>query len=229
MRRHLEREIDALRKKLLSVGALVEEAGKMAIEALMTRDVELAERVIETDEQIDQMEVEVEEECLKVLALHQPVAIDLRYVVAMLKINNDLERIGDIATNIAERAIYLSHRVKIDIPQDFVSMSKLAHEMVRDSLDSLVYLDASLARKVCEMDDKVDECNRRVYDYVKQQLLLGTTEIMEQVQLLTVARHIERIGDQATNIAEDVLYLIEGEIVRHKRRDSYEATPEEVH
>lgn len=216
MPRHLDREISTLRKRLLSMAALVEESGELAVKALVERDVPLAQRVIESDQRVDEMEVEVEEECLKILALHQPVAVDLRYVIAILKINNDLERIGDLSTNIAKRAVYLTRHPIVSIPVDLQAMSRLVHRMLRNSLDALVNFDAGMARSVCEADDEVDAYNRQMYDYVKAAIKEDEAEnVMQLIQVLTVSRFLERIADQATNIAEDVIYLVEGEIVRH--------------
>lgn len=218
MPRHLERELQQLRKNLLSMAALVEESGHLAVQGLVERDVALAQRVIETDQRVDEMEVEVEEECLKILALHQPVAVDLRYVIAILKINNDLERIGDLATNIAKRAIYLTRHPKVAIPVDLQAMAKLVYRMVRNALDALVNYDAGLARSVCASDDEVDDYNRQMYDHIKDAIQAGRSEVLQLFQLLTVSRYLERIADQATNIAEDVIYLVEGEIVRHVKQ-----------
>ena len=149
MTRHFEREIENLKRKVLSLGTLVEETVHRAITAISKRDPKAAREVMDGDIEIDHMEVEVEEDCLKILALHQPVAIDLRFIVAVLKINNDLERIGDLAVNIAERALFLASRPVVDVPFDFVLMSEKVESMLRHSLDSLVNMDTGLARRVC--------------------------------------------------------------------------------
>jgi phosphate transport system protein len=224
---HLHRGIDNLRKHLLAEAALIEEAVQLAVDALVTRDPKVAERVIDGDEAIDEKEVEIEEECLKILALHQPVAVDLRYVIAILKINNDLERIGDLAVNIAQRAIYLARHKQVEVPVDFNAMWRLVRTMVRDSINALVNYDSSMARGVCEMDDEVDAFNRTMYDYVKEALLSGRDEVIQLVQLLTVCRFLERMADQASNIAEDVIYLVEGQIVRHWRKEELYSRPHE--
>ena len=216
MPRHLEREIDTLKKKILALGARVEEALWNTIRSLEEGNSLLAEQVIDNDPEIDQQEVDVEEECLKILALHQPVAGDLRYIVCIFKINNDLERIGDLAVNIAERSVFLAGQNTDDIPFDFHEMGRAALQMVRSSLDALVNIDSELAREVCSSDDYVDDLNRQMYDLVKNQLREMPDRTDALIHLLNISRHLERIADLATNIAEDVIYLVEGVIVRHK-------------
>lgn len=218
MARHLQTELERLKKEILSLGAMVEERVRMAAKALDTRDVGLAEKVIAADYEIDEAEVEVEEECLKIIALHQPVAIDLRFLTAVIKINNDLERIGDQAVNIAQRVISIAKRPQVNLDMDFISMSQKAQAMLKSSLDALVSLDEDLARKVCLADDEVDEINRRIYDKIKQSIREQPEFAGCLINLLLAARHIERIADHSTNIAEEVLYLVKGEISRHKAK-----------
>jgi phosphate transport system protein len=219
MTRHIERQIEGLKEKILRVGTLVEEAISKAITALINRDTALAQRVIASDEEIDRMEVEVEEECLKILALYQPVAADLRFVVAVLKINNDLERMGDLARNIAKRVAQLAKSEPIDLPAEIRTMAMLTQEMVKQSLDAVVNADTALARQVREEDDAVDEARMQI----RQKVLRGIKANPEQVESLlrinSVSKHIERLADMATNIAEDVVYMVEGEIVRHRMTD----------
>lgn len=219
---HLMRELDALKKQALHLSTLVEQNQQKAVRALHTRDARLAEEVIRSDEEINQAEVEVEEECLKILALHQPVAVDLRFTVSVLKITNDLERVGDLAVNIAERAILLSKVVAPDIPLDFLGMASKTEKMLRDSLDALVNFDAELARNVRIADDEVDTMNRDMYEQIKVALRKEPNHVAALVHFLSAARHLERIADLATNIAEDVLYLIEGDIVRHQSENLLE-------
>jgi phosphate transport system protein len=216
---HLERELDRLKKKILALGAIVEERVRMAIKAVETRDRELAKKVIEADDEIDQIEVDVEEGCLKILALYQPVAIDLRFIVAVIKINNDLERIGDIAVNIAERAAFLATQSKVDIPFDFAGMAEKTQSMLKKSLDSLVNMDADLAWEVGAADDEVDAINRDMYLQVQDGIRKNIDRMECLIHLLQTSRHLERIADHATNIAEDVIYMINGEIVRHRAED----------
>jgi phosphate transport system protein len=163
--------------------------------------------------------VYLEEECLKILALHQPVAIDLRFVIAVLKINNDLERIGDLAVNIAERALFLTSQKPVDIPFDFMGMSEKTKIMLKMSLDALVNMDAKMAHDVCALDDGVDAINRRMYQQVQEGILENPEQIGSLIHCLSTSRHLERIADHATNIAEDVIYMVAGEIVRHKAED----------
>lgn len=219
MSTHLRREIDNLKKKILYMGAQIEDAVRKAVEALVTRNVALAEEVVQGDDPIDELEVDIEEECLKILALHQPVAVDLRYVIAVLKINNDLERIGDLAVNIGERAAYLATHAPIDLPLDFRGMADLSQLMLKRSLDSLVNTNPDLARQVRASDDEVDEINHQMYTLIKEYIRAHPDRISESLHLLSASRHLERIADQATNIAEDVIYMVEGEIVRHQPED----------
>jgi phosphate transport system protein len=214
---HLQREIERLKKLILSLSATVENSLRQAVKSIADRDSTLAKQVVENDLEIDQAEIDVEEECLKILALHQPVAIDLRFIVAVLKMNNDLERIGDLAVNMAPRALLLNEQVKIDIPFDFSGIAEKTQTMLRSSLDSLVNLNPQLARVVCSMDDEVDAINRLMYDQVKAMICQHPEHIDSLIALLSVSRYLERIADHATNIAEDVLYMIEGHIARHGR------------
>jgi len=216
MTKHFQNEIQRLKKKILHLAALVEEALQMAVDSVAHRNVELADRVIDGDPVIDALEIEVEEDCLKILALHQPVAADLRYIVAVLKINNDLERIADLAVNIAERAKVLAVRPSLEVPFDLTSMLGATLRMVRTSVDSLVAENVQEAHQVRLEDDAVDEFHRTAFRQVQQQIRRQPESVEYLVCLLTVSRNLERIADHATNIAEDVIYMIEGEIVRHQ-------------
>jgi len=215
----LHSEIDKLKKQILRLGAMVEEHLHMAVKSIKDRDDQLARQVIAGDLKIDQMEVDLEEECLKLLALHQPVATDLRFIIAVLKINNDLERIGDLEVNIAERAAFLAVQPSIEFPFDFTAMTEKVKVMLKMCLDALVNSDASIASDVCLLDDEVDECNREAYQQVSQMIKKNPEQIDCYIHLLSVSRHLERIADQATNIAEDVIYMIDGTIIRHKTED----------
>lgn len=216
MTRHIDREIEKLKRKILALSAVVEGSVQRAVQALATRDDALATEVIDRDEEIDHAEVDVEEECLKALALYQPVAIDLRFIIAILKINNDLERIGDEAVNIAERVRFLSRQERVTIPFDFALMSEKTQAMLRTSLDALVNMDAGQAHAVGLADDEVDELNRQAYLRVQQAIQQNPEKVEALIHLLSISRHLERIADYATNIAEDVIYMIQGEIIRHK-------------
>ena len=219
MTRHIERQIEHLKQKILLLGTLVEEAISKSITALINRDASLAQRVMANDDEIDRMEVEVEEECLKMLALYQPVAADLRFVVAALKINNDLERMGDLAKNIAKRVSQLCNGEPCELPPEIRTMAMKSQEMVKHCLDAVVNADPSLARQVREEDDAVDEAR----GHIRRKILQGIKSQPEKLETLlrinSVSKHIERIDDMATNIAEDVIYMVEGDIVRHRSSD----------
>ena len=215
MTKYFHKELEKIKKMILSLGALAEEKVRLAIEAIQKRDADIAADIIRRDTEIDDMEVEIEEECLKILALHQPVAVDLRFITAVIKINNDLERIGDEAVNIAECVHKLAKYAEATTRFDFKEMEQITESMLRMSLDALVRLDTDLAYKVTTLDDDVDQCYVLSYD-------LAVGAISSQPELaeyyltnILISRHLERIADHATNIAEEVIYLIEGEIVRH--------------
>ena len=214
MAKHLPREIDKIKKEILSLGAMVEDRFKKAIQAVTTEDLELAQQIIDTDYQIDQRELEVEEECLKILALYQPVATDLRFLVAVIKINNDLERIADYASNIAKR-----YKSSADDPgkfkYDYTRMARTASKMLKMSLDALVHTDVDMAYEVREMDEQVNTMRNEAYDSMKTDIQNNPHMVGEIINMYLISRHIERVGDHTTNIAEEVIYLIEGEIIRH--------------
>lgn len=218
MKRHLEKELSGLKKRILSLGAMAEERVRMTIRAFETKDGELARKVIESDRDIDEAEVEVEEECLKIIALHQPVAVDLRFINIVIKINNDLERVGDEAVNIAERVENISQRMPLSFPFDFAVMAEKAEAMLKNSLDALVNQDVDLAYRVCLDDDEVDAMNHAIYDKVKEVIKEQPDRVAYLLNLMLIGRHLERIADHATNIAEEVIYMIEGEIFRHKQK-----------
>ena len=219
MSRHLQIELENLKKKLLALAAIIETAVRDATLSIEKRDSELAQKIIDDDINIDHTEVEIEEDCLKVLALHQPVAVDLRFIVAVLKINNDLERIGDLAVNIAERAVFLATQPKVDISSDLLDMAHNAQSMLKKSIDALINHDAELAHKVCASDDIVDQMNRQMYLKVQEAIMKNPEQISSLIHLLSASRHLERIADHTTNIAEDVIYMIEGQIIRHKTEE----------
>ena len=220
---HFQREIEKIKKEILTVGALAELSVREATLAIHNRDEALAQAVIDKDIKLDHMEVEVEESCLKLLALYQPVAIDLRFLVAVLKINNDLERVGDLAVNIAERARYLATVPPISVNFEFMDMAAKVQTMLKNSLDALVNFNAKGARAVCAMDDEVDAINREMYIQVQDAIVAHPEQAESLIHILSVSRHLERIADHATNIAEDVIYMIAGEVVRH-RVEEYRAT-----
>ncbi len=216
MTKHLHRDLDSVHRELLSMSALVEEMIDKAARALLERDAHVAAEVAESDEIVDQREVHIEEECLKMLALHQPVAVDLRRIATMVKVNNDLERIADLAVNLAERARNLCDYPDFPVPDKLPPMVEMATEMVRRSLDCFVNMDVARARRVCQRDDEVDEANRIIILELQEMMKQRSEWVEPAMHCFSATRHVERIADHATNIAEDVIYLVEGEIVRHK-------------
>jgi len=215
MPKHFHRELEKLKKRILALGAMVEERVYMATKAIENNDSDLADKIITSDYEIDEMEVDIEEECLKILALYQPVAVDLRFITAVIKINNDLERIADEAVNIARGVKYIAKGEKLHFDFDFYLMAEKTEAMVKKSLDALVNLDVDLAFKVCLLDDEVDQFNGEAHRKVKDVIKDNPEYVEYFINLLLISRHLERIADHATNIAEEVIYLIEGEIVRH--------------
>ena len=215
MTKHFLRELDKIKKKILSLGTMVEENVRMAIKAIEEFDADVAKMIISSDHKIDEMEVEVEEECLKIMALHQPVAVDLRFLVAVIKINNDLERIGDQAVNIAQRVKTITKKEGLDFVFDYSVMAEKAQTMLKMSLDALVNLDEDLAFKVLLLDDEVDAKKKEAYNLIKGAISENPDNVSYLINLFLISRHLERLADHATNIAEEVIYMIEGEIVRH--------------
>ena len=216
---HLEREIKKLKKNLLSLCAVVEDQVQIAIEAFLQRNEDLATDVERRDTEVDQREVEVEEECLKMLALYQPVAADLRLIVAVLKINNDLEQIGDLAVNIARKAAAVAVEPPLDVPLDIVGMWGKVQTMLRDSLDALVNTNVQLAESVYARDDEVDRMKHEIRTKIEA-AVRGQPDLMSRLlKFMAVSRNLERIADYSVNIAEDVIYLVNGTIVRHRVHD----------
>lgn len=213
---HLQRDLDALKKHILQLGNLVESAINLALLSLINRETDLAEKALTFEEEINQKEVLIEEECLKILALHQPVAVDLRFIVVVLKVNNDLERMGDIARNIAKRAQFLATQQHVPVLEEMASeLPETVRSMVRKSLDALVSLDLDLAISVMKMDDRVDEINRKMYGEVKRIIEADVKHTDVAINLLSTSRYMERIADLSTNIAEDVVFMVDGRVVRH--------------
>jgi phosphate transport system protein len=213
-----QRELNTVRKNLLSLGAVVEDLLTKAMVALINRDRELADNVARGDAEVDRREIDIEEDCLKILALHQPVAHDLRFLIAVLKMNNDLERMGDITTNIAKRARWLSKRDAVAWPDGLEELAGKVKLMVEQSLDALVTENGQLARQVCASDTEVDDLKRQMSATFRDRLAREPQNAETLLKMLDVPRHLERIADLATNIAEDVIYMVEGEIIRHKHQ-----------
>jgi phosphate transport system protein len=215
MSKHLERDLEALEREILAQSSLVEEMIAKACRALVDRRADLSSEVVEAEQQIDIREVKIEEECLKILALHQPVAVDLRRTATVLKINTELERIADLAVNVAERTSSLADHLDYEIPDNLERMADLATDMLHDSLDAFVELDVDAAREVCRRDEEVDMLNRQVIDELYETMQARPDKVEPAMHVFSISRHVERIADCATNIAEDVIYLVEGEIARH--------------
>jgi len=216
MRVRLQNDIERLKKRVISLGTIVEERLRMAVKAVEYRDVEQGTKVVEGDLEIDQLEVDLEEECLKILALHQPVADQLRFIIAVLKMNNDLERIGDLAVNIAEYTELIAGKKGVQIPFDFYTMCQKVQGMVKKSLDALVNLDVDLAYQVCVEDDEVDLLKGAMQRHFIQRASKDDGDLEALIDLFLASRHLERIADHSTNIAEDVIYMITGQIHRHR-------------
>ncbi len=210
----LQKQINKIKKEILALGAMVEERLQQSIYAVKNEDLTLAQKIIDTDYQIDEREIEVEEECFKILALYQPVAMDLRFIVAVIKINNDLERIADYAANIAQR-FKTSYKDPGNFGYDYTAMADLTAKMLRMSLDALVQMDVDMVLDVRDMDKDVNIMRDEAYDIMKKDIKKFPDKAGKIINMYLISRHLERIGDHTTNIAEEVIYLIEGEIIRH--------------
>ena len=207
-------ELERLNKKLLTMGSLVEDRVLKAVTVIETHEEEMINFILKSDYEIDEMEIDIEEECLKILALHQPVASDLRFLITVIKINNEIERIADTAVNIARRVQTISKSTSITCQFNFAQMSEYVITMLKMSLDSLVKRDAAMARNIFHIDDKVDQIRNEAYGAVKEMVRKNPDHPGCMINTYLLARHLERIADRATNIAEEVIYLVEGSIVR---------------
>lgn len=219
MTTHFERDLERLEREILLLGSLVEQATNRAILALTTRRADLAREVIEGDDEIDQREVALEDDCLKVLALHQPVASDLRYLISTIKVNTILERMGDLAVNIAERALQLNELEPAPALPELLRMAADVRQMVKQCLDALVRHDTNLAREVSALDDKVDIANHLIFEELKAMMARDTGQIDQAMHLAVAARNLERIADHAENIAQDVVFTVEGQVIRHSAKE----------
>lgn len=215
MSRHLQRAIDRLMEHLIALSAKVEENVRFSIQSLDEMDRDMARQVIDRDEEIDQKEIEIEEECLQIFALHQPVAIDLRYLVAVLKINNDLERIGDLALNISKHALHIMNTQKLLKRFDYHQITEMVQQMLKKSLDSLIKLSPEIAQEVLTDDDEVDIMNKEICSEILKEMAKNPDHASVLIHFIHISRHLERIADHATNIAEDIIYLTQGDIIRH--------------
>ena len=218
MERHFDDELEGLRKDILRMGALAQEAIYKSIEALKNRDKEQAKGVIEADSKIDDLELAVDEKCIDLIARHQPLASDLRFITTGMKVNAELERIADLAVDICQRVLGLVDKPLLKPLIDIPKLSEVAQTMVRDSIDSFVKRDAELARKVVSSDSQADELRNRISDELINDYMVRDPATADRaVPLLLIARHLERICDHTTNIAEDVVYMVEAKVVRHHR------------
>jgi phosphate transport system protein len=218
--RHFQEELEQLKTRLLAMGGLAEEHVRLAVKGLVDRDHELIDRMLVEDEPINRLHIEIDNRCFTLLALYQPMAADLRTIVAAVKINTDLERVGDLAVNIAEAARrYTSHppvKKLIDIPR----MATIAQTMLRDALDAFVRRDLALAQQVLNEDDRLDSLKTQIFRELLTYMLQDPSTIEPALDLILVSRHLERIGDHATNVAEDVIFIVSARDVRHHADDA---------
>lgn len=218
---HLIRDLESLHRRLLSMCAKVEEIVNDAVRVYTDQTTTTIDKILLRDHEIDAIDIYIEEECLKLLALHQPVATDLRRITTVMRISGELERVGDLALNLTERFTEMKRMPKLVVPGGFAEMVKKAIGMLRRSIDSYVNLDPVHARAVCADDDLVDDLNRVIIDEVIVQMKKHPETIDAGIHLISASKHIERVADHASNIAEEVIYLVEGNIVRHKHHDDH--------
>ncbi|MDP2652826.1 MAG: phosphate signaling complex protein PhoU [Candidatus Omnitrophota bacterium] len=219
MERHFDEALKNLKEKLLRMSGLVEECIGSATKALLDRDSNLAYRVIKSDDAINMLEIEVDDLCLKLLALYQPTAGDLRFITSAMKITNDLERIGDLGVNIAERTLDLIKVPPLKLRLDIPKMATATQQMLKDSLDAFVNKDSQLAYQVCKRDDEVDDLNHEIFMELLKCKPEDQPEVERVIDLILVAKNLERIGDHSTNICEDVIYMVDGKIIKHHITD----------
>ncbi|OGX28106.1 MAG: phosphate transport system regulatory protein PhoU [Omnitrophica WOR_2 bacterium RIFCSPHIGHO2_01_FULL_48_9] len=219
MQRHFDEALEQLKQKLLRMSSLVEQSIGSSIKALMDRNAELAYKVIKADDAVNMLEIEIDELCLKLLALHQPTAGDLRFITSTMKINNDLERIGDLAVNIGQRTLDLIKvpplKLKINIPK----MATAAQAMLKDSLNAFVNKDSKLAYEVCKRDDEVDDLNHEIFMELLSCKPEDLTPVERVIDLVLVAKNLERVADHSTNICEDIIYMVDGKVIKHHITD----------
>lgn len=226
METYFQKELEELKESLLKMATLVQEAIRYAIQSLVERDSELAQKTFKGEDRINHLEIEIEDMCLKLLALRQPMAVDLRFITAAMKIITDLERMGDQAINIAERAISLNQEPQLKPYIDIPRMAEIAQSMVKDVLDAFVNRDSKLARSVCERDDLVDGLNDQVFRELLTYMISDPRTITRAVHLMIVCRCLERIADHATNIAEDVIFMVDALVIKHHADVKEEAKKE---
>ncbi len=213
-----EQDLRGLKDEILKMGGIVEEMIALSMKALVERDTKLAREIIEKDRAVNQLEMEVDDRCLQLLALHQPAASDLRFITIGLRISKDLERMGDLAVNISEQAIDLNREPQLKPYVDLPKMAASTQAMVKGALDSFVEKNAEMAEGICEMDDEVDALNNHVFQELVALMGTDSTAVSRAVRLILVSRHLERIADHATNIAEEVIFMVQGKDIRHGRK-----------
>jgi len=216
MTRHLQRDLESLRKDVLHLGSLVQGSTKASIDFLNSKKTQQLDEVAQLERRINELEVDIEEHCLKILALHQPVAIDLRFIVVVMKVNNDLERMGDQAVNIAHRVQALIGEPDLGLELPLNQMTDTIQQMVTLSLEALVNQDATIARRVVEMDDEVDDLHSENYAALRRLVENNPQRVGSAMSMATVSSNLERIGDLCTNIAEEVIFMVEGKVIRHQ-------------
>jgi len=215
LQRHFQDQLDVLSEKLLVMGGLVEETIGRTVSALVNRDSELARSVIVDDEKVDRFDLEIDQIGMEILGLHQPVARDLRFVITAMKVTNDLERIADLCTNVAERALELNHEPQLKPFIDIPMMARRAQQMVRGALDAFVQRDAAAGRAVIAMDDELDSRMEQVFRELLSFMIEDPKTITRALRLMFVAKYFERMGDQATNIGEQIVFMAEGRVIKH--------------
>jgi phosphate transport system protein len=213
---HLQRDLDSVKKDIVHLGSLVQNSTQSVVEFLGTKSEQQLQDVLEYEDRINELEVDIEEHCLKVLALHQPVAIDLRFIIVIMKVNNDLERMGDQAVNISHRVKSLMDGPELPISLPIDEMTNAVQKMVSLSLEALVSQDPAIARKVVDMDDIVDDLNAQTYDLIRETIRANPSLVNSAMSMATISSNLERIGDLCTNIAEEVIFMVEGQVIRHQ-------------
>lgn len=213
--RHFDEEMELLKQKILRMGAMVEDQVSRSIKALIERNSDLAKKVIENDHLVNALDVEIDEDALRLLALHQPAAGDLRFITTAMKISTELERMSDLAENISERVTELNEELPIKPYIDIPRMAEWSQKMVKESLDAFVRKDSDLGRKVCGDDDFIDDLNKQIFRELLSFMIKDSRFIATAIRISFISKYLERIADHATNIAELVVYLVEGKIIRH--------------
>ena len=215
MERHFDEELEALKKNVLKMASMVDDAVHKSVESLVDMDVEMVEKLIEDDQIIDLLEVEIDRQCLELLAKRQPMAVDLRFITSLQKINNDLERIGDLAINVAHASIYLAKHPPLKPLVDIPKMEEETRKMLRQAISAIVEKNSAAARQICLKDSEIDSLYVQVFREILTYMMEDNNNIKRGIRLILVAKHIERMADHVTNIAEDVVYMLEGKTIKH--------------